>query len=69
MNMDKNIVEDMAVMICSILLHKILCQTQFGNDNKISKLIDGTKSSKMAKTNKRKLMILSKCAVYSIKIS
>lgn len=67
--MDKNIVEDMAVMICSILLHKILCQTQFGNDNKISKLIDGTKSSKMAKTNKRKLMILSKCAVYSIKIS
>ena len=69
MNMDKNIVEDMAVTICSILLHKILCQTQFGNDNKISKLIDGTKSSKMAKTNKRKLMILSKCAVYSIKIS
>lgn len=67
--MDKNIVEDMAVTICSILLHKILCQTQFGNDNKISKLIDGTKSSKMAKTNKRKLMILSKCAVYSIKIS
>ena len=69
MNMDKNIVEDMAVTICSILLHKILCQTQFGNDNKISKLIDGTKSSKMAKTNKRKLMILSKWTVYSIKIS
>ena len=69
MNMDKNIVEDMAVTICSILLHKILCQTQFGNDNKISKLIDGSKSFKMAKTNKRKLMILSKCAVYSIKIS
>ena len=56
----------MPVTICSILLHKILCQTQFGNDNKITKLIDGTKSSKMTKTNKGKLMILSKCTVYSI---